>query len=81
MTGSSEFLTLRLVLTEAPTIPQLQPRFPAPLLVSALHSRETLRSPVCFSILGVGHLLCGLASLLGPRKVVDFTVCPTFYFL
>lgn len=77
---ASEVLTLRLVLTEAPAVPLLSPRFPAPLLVSALHSRESLRSPICLSILGDGRLLCGLASLVGPRKV-DCTACPAFYFL
>lgn len=78
MTGSSEFLTLRLVLKEAPTIPQPQPRFPTLLLVSAL-CRESLNSLVCLSILGDSRVLCVLASIAGPRKV-DFTACSTLYF-
>ena len=51
------------------------------LWVSAPVSNASLYLPVCFSNLGSVICLVSSSCLMDPRKIVDFSVCLTFYLL
>lgn len=83
-----EFLALRVVHTEPPTIPQLQLRFSVlgtgspgslGLYISAPLCGDSLNLPV-FPILGT--IVCPVFyPQMEPRRAVDFSVCLVFYLL